>query len=96
MPGSGGTGPGSRDPDNGGIFLLQGNGNARHVAGIPSAHNDLAVLVLRLAGLLGLTGLLVGLLVLPLLLLALLAFALLLFPIMLRLLRVAVLRVVHH
>jgi hypothetical protein len=97
LPGSGGTGPGSRGPDLCIIALSQ----KKEMPAVRRASRlearTLLVPVLWLAGLVArLTRLLVGLLVLALLLLALLALALLLIALLLRLLRVAFLGVVHR
>jgi hypothetical protein len=99
LPGSGGTGPGSRGPDLCIIALSQKKEMpaVRRASPPYSYDKTLFIPVLRLTGLLArLTWLLVGLLVLALLLLALLALPLLLIALLLRLLRVAFLGVVHR
>ena len=98
LPGSGGTGEGSRGPDRIVIFPERRKRCPPFGGHLPLGYDKtLIILVLRLAGLLArLTWLLVGLLVLALLLLALLALPLLLIALLLRLLRVAFLGVVHR
>jgi hypothetical protein len=99
LPGSGGTGPGSRGPDFSIILCSPWRKRCPPFGGhlLLSYDETLFIPVLRLTGLLArLTRLLVGLLVLALLLLALLALPLLLIALLLRLLRVAFLGVVHR
>jgi hypothetical protein len=100
LPGSGGTGPGSRGPDLCIILLSPKRKRCPPFGGHPlltSYDKTLLIPVLWLTGLLArLTWLLVGLLVLALLLFALLALPLLLITLLLRLLRVAFLGVVHR